>query len=228
MPHGLLLAKLNAYGMSLNACEMLKSYLVSRQQRVRIGNNFSEWTTSKKGVPQGSILGPLLFNIFINDFLFSKMNSKVYNYADDNTLSYTSSDVQDIMTHLKLDCLQAVEWFNLNNMKANPDKFQLMFLNEEENPENLVLNINNNIVKATTSINILGLDVDNRLNFNCCIDNTCNQTSKQINALKRIKHYMDRKCKTMLYNSYVSSNFNYCPLVWMFSGKTNGQARKDQ
>ena len=86
MPHGLLMAKLAAYGFDDNACYLMRSYLMERQQRVKIGETSSEWVKNIKGVPQGSIFGPLLFNFFINYFLHSDFNSKVYQYADDNTL----------------------------------------------------------------------------------------------------------------------------------------------
>ena len=219
MPHGLLLAKLKAYGFSQNACQLLKSYLVNRLQRVKIGDTFSQWQTNIKGVPQGSILGPLLFNIFINDFLFSKIKSKVYNYADDNTLCYSSSDLGEIKRNLEKDCEIAMSWFSSNNMKANADKFQLMFISKDNVANNLHIHFNDILVKNSQSIDILGIEIDNKLNFNMCIDNICKKTSKQINALKRIKHHLENGSKKVIYNSYINSNFNYCPLIWMYSGK---------
>ena len=74
-------------------------------------------------------------------------------------------------------------------------------------------------IKSSAAIKILGIEIDNKVNFNICIDDICNKASKQVNALKRIKHFLDTDCKKILYNSYISSNFNYCPLIWMYSGK---------
>ena len=89
LPHELLLDKLRAYGLNTSACTLVRSYLSNRKQRVKLGPHHSEWANTSKVVPQGSILGPLLFNIFIND-IFNVLNkSTQYNYADDNTLSYS-------------------------------------------------------------------------------------------------------------------------------------------
>ena len=221
MPHGLLIAKMHAYGFSTNVCKLLKSYLVDRKQRVKIGETKSEWTSNIKGVPQGSILGPLLFNIFINDFMFHELSSKVYNYADDNTLSFIDKDINEIQRKLQLDCITAMQWFESNNMKANADKFQLMFLNRHNAYLDKPLQINTCTIRASSNITILGVEIDNKLNFESHINEICIKTSKQINALKRMKHFLDRTCKNIIYNSYISSNFNYCPIVWMFTGKIN-------
>ena len=106
-------------------------YLQDRKQRVKISNSRSSWKQFTKGVPQGSILGPFLFNVFMNDlFLFMK-NRKLYNYADDNSIMYSSPDLFSIISNLKIYCKNAIHWFASNGMKANPSKFQFMMLSNE-------------------------------------------------------------------------------------------------
>ena len=89
--HNLLMAKLGAYGFQKDALRYMKSYLTNRKKIVRVNKTFSEWKRITTGVPQGSILGPLLFNIFLNDLFLFISNSSLSNYADDNTL-YTFGD----------------------------------------------------------------------------------------------------------------------------------------
>ena len=153
--------------------------------------------------------------------MYLNIGSKTYNYANDNTLSYISSNLSEVTKTLEDDCVIAMEWFQANYMKANAEKFQLMFLSKQDTTNNQTLRINDKFIKSSSSINVLGIEIASKLNFKIHIDDICNHTSKQINALKRIKHYLDKQCKNTLYNSYIGSNFNYCPLVWMFTGKLN-------
>ena len=128
MPHNLLLAKLQAYGLSSEAITLMRSYLTGRRQRVKIGSTTSLWLEVKKGVPQGSILGPLLFNVFINDLFYVIDGCNIYNYADDNTLSVTHSNQTVLATMLQGKAEEAIDWFSNNAMAANPDKCQAILL----------------------------------------------------------------------------------------------------
>ena len=126
LPHGLIIAKLHAYGLELPACNLLFSYLHGRKQPVKISNSKSSWTLLTKGVPQGSILGPLLFNIFMNDLFLFIEKCHLYNYADDNSLDSSSENLTDVLYNLRHDGRNAIEWFAKNGMQANPDKFHFM------------------------------------------------------------------------------------------------------
>ena len=220
MPHGLLLAKLSAYGFDMDSCHLMQSYLMNRLQRVKIGETFSDWVNNIKGVPQGSILGPLLFNIFINDFLYVKLNSKTYNYADDNTLISKEIDIVTLKDMLRNDCITAMEWFKHNNMKANASKFQLMYVSRNNDLIEGSIMIEDAQIEPSSSISILGIELDQHLKFISHVDEICHQTGKQINALKRIKHHLEKDSKMTVYNSYINCNFNYCSVIWMFANKS--------
>jgi len=223
MPHGLLLAKLFNYGINIHSCSLIKSYLSNRKQRVKLGNTTSNWTTTLKGVPQGSILGPTLFNIFINDLLLTDISSTIYNYADDNTLSFTGTHIADIRTTLQNDANIAITWFENNMMKANPSKFQLMFIGKHINSEEQSVVLNNFTLQGYSQIQILGVDIDAGLKFTNHINTLCSKTAKQINALYRIKNTLDNTSRQIIFNTYILSAFNYCSSIWMFTTKGNLQ-----
>ena len=110
LPHKPLLEKTKAHGLSEQANKLLESYLSMRKQRVKIGQVRSEWCEILKGVPQGSILGPLLFNIFMNDMFYSIKECKLYEYADDNTLSKAAKDTASLSRALENDTAATLSW----------------------------------------------------------------------------------------------------------------------
>ena len=127
--HDLLIAKLHAYGFSREALTLINNYLTNRQQRVKVNGSFSSWKSVVGGVPQGSVLGPLLFNIYINDLLLFIQDSDICNYADDTTTTYTCNKNLDNIVHkLENDCTIALKWFADNFMKLNADKCHLLVL----------------------------------------------------------------------------------------------------
>ena len=116
----------------------MSSYLNQRMQRVKISNCRSSWKILNKGVPQGSILGPLLFNVFMNDMFLFMERCNLYNYADDNSIIYSSPDIETVILNLKHDCQNAIQWFTNNGMKANPNKFQFMVISSKQmEPQNI-------------------------------------------------------------------------------------------
>ena len=129
MPHDLLIAKFKAYGVQDQSIKMIKSYFSDREQRVRIGNVHSSWKTTIKGVPQGSVLVPIFFNVFINDIFYFIKRARLTNYADDNTLSFAHPNFQIVKSCLEAEAAKAIWWFFINLMQANPEKFLLIFFN---------------------------------------------------------------------------------------------------
>ena len=109
----------------------MRDYLTNHKQRTKIGSSFSSWHDIDTGVPQGSILGPLLFNIFINDLFFSI--TKKSNFADDNTLYSSNKDLDHVFNNLYYDLNNVLDWFKLISIKAYPDKFQFMVLEGNKN-----------------------------------------------------------------------------------------------
>ena len=128
LPHDLILEKLKFYGMNDNSVSLLQSYLSSRYQRVKLGQTFSTWMGLSAGVPQGSLLGPLLFNIFMNDLVFAIKNCRLINYADDSKLYLSHQDPLVVQDGINQDVANTIQWFQQNGMIANPEKYQAVVL----------------------------------------------------------------------------------------------------
>ena len=127
LPHDLLIAKLSAYGFEDSATSLISDYLSKRYQRVKIGSVFSSYFEILRGVPEGSILGLILFNIFINDSFFIQ-ETEVCNFADDTTIYSCSLNYKEAAHKLSNDTYVVLKWFKVNGMAANLVKFQIMFL----------------------------------------------------------------------------------------------------
>jgi hypothetical protein len=214
MPHNLLLAKARAYGLSESASELLGSYLASRRQRVKIGQIYSDWNSILKGVPQGSILGPLLFNIFINDMFYILKECDLYNYADDNTMSKTGTKLQLVKTTLENETDKAMKWFSSNQMSANAEKFQAIILGSKKRGGEVEFRLGEATIKPEDSVKMLGVEVDSKLNFDSHIRQICRKAGRQINALARLSRFLNQDSKLAIFRSFVSANFTYCSLVW--------------
>ena len=120
--HELLIAKLGAYGFNNNALKIIFNYLSDRRQRTKINTSFSTWSELLMGVPQGSVLGPFLFNIYINDLFCKITNTYPCNFADDTSLNAFDMSLENLISNLENDTLSVILWFENNFMKLNEDK----------------------------------------------------------------------------------------------------------
>jgi hypothetical protein len=119
----------------------------------------------QKGVPQGSIMEPLLFNIFINDIFYFIEHGTLYNYADHNTLSYADQDYNTLINVLEKESSIFIEWFNFNCMQANPDKFQAIAVGKKTYAKEPVFNTESANISCDEVVKLLGIDIDYQLNF---------------------------------------------------------------
>ena len=132
LPHDHIIAKFEAYGLSKSSLSLLLDYLISRKQRVKIGSSYSVWHKIKTGVLQGFILGPLLFNVFINNIFMFIEKTDVCNFADDNAIYDCGQDLSNILENLKHDLKIFLIWFKINSLQANPSKLQFMILEKKK------------------------------------------------------------------------------------------------
>ena len=187
IPHDLLIAKMYAYGFSIDAVTFFYSYLKRRKQNVRINDTHSIFQILLSGVPQGSILGPLLFNIFINDLCLWITKTHLLNFADDNTISAAGKTTEDLIYTLETESQKAIEWFRQNGMIVNPDKFQAIIVKKNAKiKDSYPLKINDQIINSENSVKLLGIEIDNKLSFDKHISTLCKKASNQLNAIGRI------------------------------------------
>ena len=214
--HELLIAKLSAYGFDNESLEFIYSYLKERKQRPKVGSYYSSWKSIKLGVPQGSILGPLLFNIFLNDIFYFITDISIANYADDNTPYTTKNSITSLLETLEVETNTLLDWFRNNEMKPNEDKCHLLLINQE----NISVNVGKENISCSSSVDLLGIKIDDKLNFNEHVSKLCKKGNQKLHALARISKYMNKDKLRLIMRTFITSQFNYAPLTWMFHSRT--------
>ena len=142
----------------------------------------------------------------------------ICNFADNNTIYSCAKSVNDLIENLQSVLKIVLKWFKDNQMMANPGNFQFMILSK--NTANKSIVINNKTIESSKSVKLLGLTIDNKLNFGIHINNICKVASAKIKGLGSIRRRLNLSQAKILYNPFILSQFNYCCLVWMFCSKT--------
>ena len=220
--HDLLIAKLGAHGFDNYTIRYVYSYLKNGKQCVTINNTYSDLLDIISGVPQGSIVGPIFLNIFFNDFFYIILIASAHNYADDNTLTSFRKTLEDLIKKLEHECEVPLTWFRNNKMMVNPKKFQAILLNKSKSTHvKATMNIGDEKIESLSAVKLFGIEIHNKLNFNNHINTICRSAANQLNALIRLRRFLGIEERKALIQSFVLSNFNYCPLVWMLSSVKN-------
>ena len=159
--------------------------LNSHKQRTKVGSSYSKLSENKHRIPQGSILGALLFNIFIIDLFFVIEKSHICNSADDNTFYTCGENFKIVLENLKHDATKLLYCFKTNSMKANPEKFQFIILSKKSyQPQKP--SIDTFTIDESDEAELLGLIIDKVLNFSKHIEKLCRNAQYKLHALRHI------------------------------------------
>ena len=210
--HEGLVYKLKQNGINGNLLSILTDFLNDREQRVVLNGLESEWQKIYSGVPQGSVLGPLLFLIYIND-LTNDISSNIKLFADDSSLFIKVDDVASAQELLSSDLDKITLWANQWKMKFNPDitkaAIEVIFSWKRNKPDHPFLQFNNIPVSRQTSTKHLGMILDDKLTFRSHISEAIVNAKKGINVLKFLSKYVSREVLDMTYKMYVRPYLDY-------------------
>ena len=215
--HDLLIAKLHAYVFDKKTFKLLHSYLTKKWQRTKVNSSFTVWSELLQRVLQGSVLEPILFNIYLNDLFYLTEMTQVCNFADHTTFYICDKDLNILINRLEHDTSLAVEWFENNFMKLNQDKCHLLVSGHKH--ETVWAKIGETKIWESNKQKLFGVVIDRNLNFDKYVFDLCEKAGRKLSVLARLSNYMSFEKRKILLKAFVEPQFGYCPLTWMFHGR---------
>ncbi len=214
----ILLDKLSFYQCDDRTLQWFKSYLQGREQCVLFKGQLSDTKPVTHGVPQGSILGPLLFICFMNDLPFH-VDSPMDMYADDSTIHATGETIQEVEHKLNVDLKHVQEWCQINRMAVNAEKTKVMLITTYQKEtrlqsSNINVNFNETSLENVASEKLLGVVIDKHLTWKSHIDKTAKTLSRNLALFRRIKKYLPHDTCMTFYQSFIQPHIDYCSTIW--------------
>ena len=230
----MLLTKLKYYGFGRNALDLLANYLSNRFSIVNFDSKLSKKEKLVQGVPQGSVLGPLLFIIFINDLCHIILNSNKSIFADDTTLYCSGPSIQSLIGLLEKDLEIISNWLAHNRLLLNVGKSNAMLFKWKNQPKLDILNVNTDasndleikcdgeLVPFVRKITLLGVIIDEYLNFDLHTISLCSKVMWKLSVLKKSSYLFDLKFRIILFKLFIQSKYDYCSTIFFhFTRKQN-------
>lgn len=213
MWHRGLILKLEKYGITGDFLLWFQSYLCNRNQKVFVNETFSSDKFISAGVPQGSVIGPLLILIFIND-ISDDLHGMTRLFADDTSLSYSSPNLRDMQRLINTDLERLSEWASRWLIMFNAQKTEVMLISNIHIDENIELKMDNTVLEIVNTHKHLGVTLSSNNKWNNHIDAIIKSASKQVSFLRKIKYKFSSDILNKLYCSYIRSLLEYASEVW--------------
>ena len=216
--HEIILRKMSYLGVDQAAIKWFSSYLSGRTQRCSVNGKLSTARTLSCGVPQGSILGPLLFLIYINDLPNSLQNAVPRMFADDTNLTLSVKTLTELKLALAPELNNLSCWLKANKLSLNVAKTELMIIGSRQRLsaqcDDVEIRIDDQIIERVDHTKSLGLFIDAHLSWCKHVEEICKKVSSAIGALKRVRPFISKETAIQIYNALIIPHFDYCSPVW--------------
>ena len=222
--HDILLSQLDFYGISGNSLKWFQSYLENRIQQCSVRGSLSDSRVLTCGVPQGTILGPLLFLLYINDHPNCLSHCEPRMYADDTHLTYADHNVGSINSCLSEDLFNVHTWLNANKLTLNLTKTEFMLIGSGQRLNTIAASpsilMNGTRVKQVATTKSLRITIDDKLSWNCHIEKVTKKIASGIGAMKRVRNLVPPATLHLIYQALIQPHFEYCSTLWGTCGVT--------